>query len=336
MKTGYAVKIAAAALLAAGCGRERDAERDDYVFPPVTNACRLVELLENPSGAPDAVTSRVVNVGGMTAAEFRRELADFPGEDVHVWMPGRHVWMLVGHLTSNRVSMAEAMDALAFDPDATSLPELFANYAGRREDIMPAFSSDLRGEVVPEWFIAKEIPAPDWLDISGIDRDILDATAAEMRSMQVVRRVALEGDMLAAKAKDKAGEEKAAAAWARALLRNPREMFVLERLDRLARNARGFLDVGKVVQAMKCCETMVLVKPDAANVRAFGICLKRIGKLDLAEKVLKRADELEAAARDRSVLDDAPVGHDEKGSGAAAVTGEEVKPLRGSENEKRR
>ena len=143
--------------------------------------------------------------------------------------------------------------------------------------------------------MTKDIPSIGWLDTSGVDADILRATMAEIRSMQVVRRVALDGDMLAAEASDKEGEEKAAAAWARALLRNPRELFVLERLDRLARNARGFLEVGKVLQAMKCYETMVLVKPDARNVRNFGLCLKRIGKLDLAEKVLKRADELHRA-----------------------------------------
>ena len=264
------------------------------MFPPVTNACRLIELLENPSGDPNAITSRVINVSGMSARDFRRELEAFPGDDVHLWMPGRRHWLLVGRYGTNLVSMAEAMDALAFDSDSTSLPELFANYVGHREDIMPAFYSNLKGEVMPEWFVTKEIPPPEWMECVGIDDDILDSVVAEIRSMQVVRRVALEGDMLAAAAKDKAGEEKAAETWARALLRNPHELFVLERLDRLARNARGFLEVGKFLQALKCYETMVLIRPDAANVRAFGACLKRIGKLDLAEKILKRADEIES------------------------------------------
>ena len=101
------------------------------------------------------------------------------------------------------------------------------------------------------------------------------------------------------------------------------DLFVLERLDRLARNARGFLEVGKVLQALKCYETMVLIRPDAANVRAFGTCLKRIGKLDLAEKVLKRADELESAARRKSVSDLAPVGHDENSPSIRQATGKE-------------
>ena len=323
MKKGFSSKIAAVLFMAAGCTKEPERLVDDYIFPPVTNACRLIEMLENPAGDPNAVTSCVINVGGMSAKAFRRELRAFPGEDIHVWMPGRHHWLLVGRFGTNRVSMAKAMDAIAFDADTTSLPELFASYAGRREDIMPAFTSDLKGEVVPEWFVTKDIPTLDWLDTSGIDDDILHETLAEIRSMQVVRRVALEGDMIAAQANDKDGEEKAAETWARALLRNPHDLFVLERLDRLARNARGFLEVGKVLQALKCYETMVLIRPDAANVRAFGTCLKRIGKLDLAEKVLKRADELESAARRKSVSDLAPVGHDENSPSIRQATGKE-------------
>ena len=299
MKGGLAAAFASAlALLAPGCSKEGprpEVPKDDYVFAPVTNACRLIGLLENPSGDANAATSRVLDVRGMTARDFRRELERFPGKEVHLWMPGRSRWLLVGRASTNKVSLAAAMDALALDEDCTSLPELFANYAGRREDIMPAFKSDLQGEVVPEWFVTKDVPAADWLDGADVDADILRAARAEMRSMQVVRRVVLEGDMLAAEAKDKPGEEKAAAAWARAALRNPRDLFLRERLDRLARNARGFLEVGKVLPAMKCYETMVLIKPDSVNVRNFGLCLRKIGKVDMAEKVLRRADELERA-----------------------------------------
>ena len=45
---------------------------------------------------------------------------------------------------------------------------------------------------------------------------------------------------------------------------------------------------------MKCYETMLLVNPnDAAAVHNFGVCLKKIGKADLAEKVLDRARKLQ-------------------------------------------
>ncbi len=100
--------------------------------------------------------------------------------------------------------------------------------------------------------------------------------------------------MLAGLATDKKSEEKAAEIWAQAALRNPNDLFLLERRDRLDRNARGFLKVGKLLQAMKCYETMVLMCPDNATaIHNFGMCLKKIGKLDLAEKVLARAKMLE-------------------------------------------
>jgi Flp pilus assembly protein TadD len=45
--------------------------------------------------------------------------------------------------------------------------------------------------------------------------------------------------------------------------------------------------------AMKCYETMLNIRPgDAAAAYNFGMCLKKIGKLDLAERVLGRAREL--------------------------------------------
>ena len=100
--------FAVAAMLAGGCSKKVELPKDDYVFAPVTNACRLIELLENPSGEANVVTTKVVDVRGFSAADFRRELADFPGAEVHVWMPGRQHWLLVGHADTNRVSLAAA------------------------------------------------------------------------------------------------------------------------------------------------------------------------------------------------------------------------------------
>ena len=72
---------------------------------------------------------------------------------------------------------------------------------------------------------------------------------------------------------------------------------LLERIERLERNARGFLEVGKLLQAMKCFETIILIQPtNVAAVHNFGLCLKRLGKLDMAEQVLRRAEDLRRAA----------------------------------------
>ena len=253
---------------------------------------RIVDLVM-PDGGGD-VSIDVLDVANMTAEDFYRRLESFAAENVTVWMPSELHWLLVGWNGTNRVSLAAAMNDFAMDDEnATSPPEVFASYVGMIEDILPAFGSRLEGKVLPEWFVTKEIPPLPWLDTSRIDRDILRRTLAEIRSMQVVRRLVLEGNIAARNATDKKGEEEAAGKWAKAMLRNPHDPMLLDRLDRLDRNARGFLEVGKVLQAMKCYETIILINPkDASAVRNFGLCLRKIGRDEIAEKVLERAREL--------------------------------------------
>lgn len=233
-------------------------------------------------------------VDGMSAKEFKRKLKEFPGKEVHVWMPGEKHWMLTGSSNGNKISLAQVMEVFAADTNCTmSVAEVFASYAGTREDILPAFKRKLKGEVVPEWFITKDIPEIKWLDTSDVDEDILKTTLSDIRSAQVMRREFLRGNMLAAKATDKKGEEAATEVWAKVAIRSPNDPMLLERIERLNNNAKGFLEIGKVLQAMKCYETVVLIRPnDAAAVHNFGMCLMKIGKRDMAEKVLKRAEKL--------------------------------------------
>ena len=281
------------ALVAVGCSRQQPLESTKpELSPPVKEAIYRICKLERTSSSEHS--AKVIDVRGMSAKQFRAVLEAFPGKDVHVWMPGEKDWLLVGNQGTNAVPLAQAMEVFAADTNCTmSVAEVFASYAGTREEILPAFESKLVGEVVPEWFVTREIPVLGWLDTRGIDEDILNAALSEIRSMQVVRRLVLEGNMVAAQAKDKKGEEEAIDRWARAALRNPSDPMLLERIENLNRNAKGFLAVGKVLQAMKCYETVVLIRPsDPVAVHNFGACLMKIGKRDMAEEVLKRAREL--------------------------------------------
>lgn len=287
------VVACAAALLAAGCSKEPDGPvvARPEICAPVRAAMDCIRLVQG------RCTAEHVDVRGMDAGAFRRRLEAFmPGREVYVWMPGERDWLLVAREGTNRVSLVDVMDRFAADTNCTmSVAEVFASYVGTRADVLPAFTPRLTGDVLPEWFVTKEIPAVSWFDASGVDADILKPLLAEIRSMQVVRRELLKGNMLAAQATDKKGEEAATEVWARAALRNPNDPMLLERIENLNRNAKGFLSVGKVLPAMKCYETIVLVRPtDAVAVHNFGMCLKKIGKLDLAEKVLARAQALGA------------------------------------------
>ena len=288
--------------VAAGCSKEetRTVELSEKTTsePVLAAVCAIGRLDESINAAKDREgdtwTYQVLHVDGMSAREFKTKLEEFPCRRVHVWMPGEKVWMLTGTSWARKISLAKVMDRFAADTNITmSVSEVFASYAGTREDILPAFKRKLKGEVVPEWFVTEKIPEIDWLDTSGVDEDILRQTLSEIRSAQVMRRELLRGNMLAAKATDKKGEEEATDVWAKVAIRSPNDPMLLERIDRLNRNAKGFLEVGKVLQAMKCYETVVLIRPnDPVAVHNFGMCLKKIGKLDLAKTVLERAKKL--------------------------------------------
>lgn len=252
--------------------------------------------------APDGVVVWLVNVEGVTAEGMLENFRGFGLGDVHLWMPGERRWLLVGRDKPCKVGLAAMLDVFAregmFDDLAKArcgtLPEVFASYVGTANEVVPAFFQMKEDEPMrPELFLSEKVPAVDWIDGSDTDEDIRKSVLADVRSMQVMRREAVRAAMAAMAVKDKKGEEAVAERFAKVALRNPNELFVLERLDRLDRNARGFLEVGKILMALKCYETMVLIRPsDAAAVHNFGMCLKKIGKLDLAEKILARAKML--------------------------------------------
>ena len=244
----------------------------------------------------------LMDVAGVSAKDFRRRLSAFDLAQVHLWMPGETRWLLVGRTTPRQIKLSAMLEYCSresvFDDFAfsrcSSLQELFANYVGERESIMPAFArGDLSAAVKPEFFMERSVSNIKWISREGVDKDIASEVFAKIREMQKVRREVVEGNIASAMAKDRQGESVATDLWAKAAEKNPNDLFLLERLDRLERNAKGFMAVKKVLMAMKCYETMALIRPDdPVALHNFGMCLKQIGKLDLAQKVLDRAKEL--------------------------------------------
>ena len=295
-----------AALGVAGCSRKDDDAKGESrgvrkTCAAVKAATRGIYRIEGAVAGDAAKRPTFVSldVAGMTAKDLKAKLLEMgePGR-AHLWMPGEQSWIVVKHAADEKVSLAKALDALADDDVCTiSLPEVFASYVGTLADVLPAFASDLKGEVVPEWFVTKDVRDVPWLDAAGVDADIAKGVRAEIRSMQNVRREVLKGNMAARAAKDKKGEESACEIWAKAALRNPNDTLLLERIETLERNAKGFLEVGRPLQAMKCFETIILIQPKHASaVHNFGLCLQKLGKRDLADQVLKRAETLRQAA----------------------------------------
>ena len=251
----------------------------------------------------NGVLAWLMDVRGVKAADFRAMLESFGSQAAHLWMPGENRWLLVGRKVPRTIKLSAIFERFSSEGSLSvmdekrlgGIPELFSGYAGTVSGVMPAFESgDLAAEVKPEFFLTREIPAIDWISAEKIDNDVKEKTFADIRSMQVVRRLAVEGGMLAVGGE----EEKALSCWNRALMRNSRELFVRERIDRLERNAKGFLEVKKVLQAMKCYETIIKIDPgDLGALHNFGVCMRKIGREDIAKKILDRVEEMQKTGR---------------------------------------
>ena len=237
-------------------------------------------------------------VKDMSAADFKTAVESFPCKSAHLWMPSSDEWVFVGRRSPRKIKLDAMMDVfsreVAFEAlaeaKATALSDVFASYVGNLANLSGAFvTTNLSATVRPEFFVTKDIPPLDWVTRGDVDEDIYAATLAEMRSMQVVRRLVIEGDLLAAENK----ADDATEVWARAMLRNPRDPMLLDRLDRLSRNAESLIAVGNLAAAAKCYETMVVINPtDASAVLKYGMILRRLGMKEMADQALKRAGEL--------------------------------------------
>ncbi len=254
-----------------------------------------------------ALTAKVADGGAMawaldvratSAATFRDWLTAFPCAATRLWMPGENDWLLTGRLEPCRLKLDVLLDAFPVEGAAADLAqaecgsyaELFASYVGTREEILPAFQGDLTLQARAECFIPKELPPIDWLVRGDADDDIWTAVRREIRSMQIVRRVIAEGNLLSLKS---GGIDAAIEKWAAAALRNPHDVMLLDRLYCLAVNARAFEKIGNLKGAAKCYETMIAVRPrDAATLRRYADCMRRLGYKEVADAADKRSKEL--------------------------------------------
>lgn len=277
------VAIVVAAMMFFGRGPERELPKPE-ACPVVSNVIDTVSRVFAPDG--DFIR---LDVRKFTCAEFERRMREV-SPAATLWTPGDADWLIVGAKNGCSNSLERVMDAFANEETVFSLPEIFANCAGTVGDILPAFAALVPDDgVVPELFVAKEIPGFAWLTDGDIDADIAKRARQEMRSMQVVRRLVLEGGMLSRQQK----EDEAVTKWANAIRRAPNDTLLLERMDHLRRNAEVFYKVGKYGMASKCYETLIRIKPDdyAAAVN-LGSCLKALGKKDMSEAVFKKAETL--------------------------------------------
>lgn len=250
--------------------------------------------------AEGGVLATLLDVRGMKAGRFKKILADYPCDDVRLWMFSQSEWMLVGRSAGSKVKMADMLaffsrdGVISVEAEAAgcgSVQDVFAGYVGKREAIMPAFEAGGRmNEVKPEYFIAEKVPLFDWLDPDGVDADIAGAISAAIYDRQDVRRIIVRAEVAS---RDKKNLDAALEAWADAMKRNPGDTMLLDRLYRLAVNAKAFRDLGKFAEAAYCYETMIAIRPDDRRVgEEYITLLRQLGRNDLAASVAEKLNEL--------------------------------------------
>ena len=272
---------------------------EEFRYKPISTIFEYLPRLEDPLGE-GSVSSKALDVRKMTMAGFKAELDAFPAKDAHLWIVGECDWMLTGRngVATNSVSLdamleifdsEDAIEALAAAQCAT-LPEFFASYTGNRDSLAEAFKVNSPDSLVrPEYFVTRDIPEIYWIDVAGVDSDIRELVMREIRSMQVVRRNIIEGNMIARDGNMDDAIEK----WSVAMLRNPHDTMLLDRLHRLAVNASAFQKVGNIKAAAKCYETMFCVRPkDAAAIAEYGKCMRQLGEIELSNEAMERAKQL--------------------------------------------
>ncbi|MBP5790689.1 MAG: 3-deoxy-D-manno-octulosonic acid transferase [Kiritimatiellae bacterium] len=238
----------------------------------------------------------------MTVGDFGKILKAVPGEDVHLWMPSDNDWVLVARETATVRPLDAILDLFARETafedlargKCESLPDLFASYVGRREEIAPAVAGDLSAKAKCEYFVPEKAPLIDWIESGATDKDIWEATGSQISGVQAVRREIIKGSMLGVQ---KRKIEDAYDIWAKAIRKNPNDTMLLSRLHLLAVNASAAEKLGNWALAAKCYETMIAVRPtDAPAIRKYGQAFRNLGRPNIAEMAFRRADELEKAA----------------------------------------
>ena len=265
------------------------------------------------SGSPASEVAGMVREGGVVAEMLemgkakmgwlKARLEAFPrmAAQSRLWMPSEVMWIVVGGGAHSLDAMMglyareEAFEDLAV-ASLSSPADIFANCAGTVESALGAFRDDeADAEALPEYFLTRDIPAADWLSFDSVDGDIAAKVRERMRTVQVIRRLVVEGAMLGRKG----DEEGAVDAWSRAALRNPGDSFLCERLATLEKNGAIFMKMGNVNGAARCYETLVTVRPDsAANLRGYAQCMLKLGQTNVAERAFTLANTMERKVED--------------------------------------
>jgi len=241
----------------------------------------------------------LADVRGVSVKEFSKRIGTLAKKhDVRIWAPTAADWLITVSGRGVKPKLERLFELYcrenAFgdlaEAKANWASDIFASYVGGYDDVKAAFEvKDPSPQVRQEFLLTREILSFDWLDREGIDDEIFAKFAEGARTTQVVRRLICEGEL-----KGDAGDADGAMdCWHRAFLRNPSDTLLGERLETLRRNSEVLASLGNSGGAAKCLETLIVINPkDVPSIERYAKLLRQLGKLELAQQVQKRADEL--------------------------------------------
>lgn len=247
----------------------------------------------------NGIAAWMMDMSKVKMSEFKEMLDSFDCPSTHLWMCGDNTWVLVGRKSPKRIKLSSIMEAMTRENSMEDLAkaricgigELFASYVGEKEDLLPAFK-DLKDDppVKCEYFVPREKASTAWI-YCDIEPEMFKLVEEKIAALQENRRRVILGLMRA----DKGEEDEALDILAEATLVNPNDPLILERLERIERNAIGYHNAEQLLLELKCYETMLIIQPN--NLRAvtrMGELYDAIGRHDIAEKCFERAKVLSA------------------------------------------
>ena len=290
------------------CGSER---------PDAMLWARLVAKIDRAFGA----VALHLDARLLPASRAKRLLEDFRGAfgAVRVWCVGRYDWVLVGFAWQEQpprfaddavalFSREDVFDAF-LDAGVCGVGDVFANYVGTFEEVMPALDGiasmgrreglaaapslafeppprDERAQLAPGDLLPLKDAGVEWFRRGECETEVFDSLTNRIADVQWARRTVLDGIVDADAGRGDAAIEK----WSGAAMVNPHDPILKAVADSLDLEGRRRLRVGDNNGAMRCYENRILVDPDnVAAVHNFGVCLKKAGRADVAVQVFQRA-----------------------------------------------
>ena len=262
------------------------------------NALNLAEIKEKVSD--NGILVNVFSVAKTKSSDFKNLLQDFPGDDVRLWMFSKTEWMIVGMFGKSKVKMLDMLDffsregVISVDAEnsgAGSIQDVFASYAAKREAVMPVFTLSTQDfNVAPQYFLSEKIPPFDWIDPDGVDADIVESISSLIYERQYWRRIIVKAEEVSL---NKNTLDQAIEMWTEAMKENSSDTMLLDRLYRMAVNAKVFKDLGKFADAAYCYEMMLAIRPEDKRVgEEYVKLLQQLGKRDFAETIQKKLKSL--------------------------------------------